>query len=82
MELNPTMLVMAVTEIAGSLAYLQNDFDEVLAAMAAGKYSMEGWVDVVGLEGWVDVVGLEGWVDVVGLEGWSMRSPTCARVAA
>lgn len=54
MEFNPTMLVMAETEIAGALAYLQQDFDEVIAAMADGKYSTEGWVDVVGLDGVVD----------------------------
>ncbi len=55
-EFNPTMLVMAETEMAGALGYLQVDFGEVIEAMAAGKYSAEGWVDVVGLDGVVDAI--------------------------
>jgi hypothetical protein len=32
------------TSVVGALAYLPEDFDAVIAAMAEGKYSAEGWV--------------------------------------
>ena len=47
---------MSETEITGALAYLPADFDAVIAAMAAGKYSIDGWVEVIGLEGVVDAL--------------------------
>lgn len=56
MEFNPTQLVMAETEIAGTLGYLPEDFDAVIAAMADGKYTTEGWVSEVPLEGVVDAI--------------------------
>lgn len=40
----PATLVMAEIEVVGSLAYLPNDFDEVIAAMARGHYDPTGWV--------------------------------------
>ncbi|RWZ46194.1 2,3-butanediol dehydrogenase [Labedella phragmitis] len=53
-EFNPTMLVMAETEIAGTLGYTQADFDAVIAAMADGAYDTTGWVTTVGLDAVVD----------------------------
>jgi len=49
MEFAPTSLVMPETSIEGTLAYLPQDFDAVIAAMAAGVYDTTGWVDVVPL---------------------------------
>lgn len=46
-ELFTTPIVMAETEIIGSLAYLPEDFDEVIAAMSAGEYDVTGWVDEI-----------------------------------
>lgn len=54
MDFLPTQLVMAETEIAGALAYLPEDFDAVIAAMAAGVYDTTGWVQEVPLTGVVD----------------------------
>lgn len=34
----------------GALAYLPEDFDEVLSAMSAGKFNTEGWVDLIGMD--------------------------------
>ncbi|WP_111720170.1 2,3-butanediol dehydrogenase [Homoserinimonas sp. OAct 916] len=56
MEFNPSQLVMAETEIVGSLAYLPEDFDAVIAAMAEGKYSAEGWLSEVEVEGVVGAI--------------------------
>ncbi|WP_243229659.1 2,3-butanediol dehydrogenase [Microbacterium sp. CIAB417] len=56
MEFLPTQLVMAETEIAGALAYLPEDFDAVIAAMAAGVYDTTGWVQEVPLDGVVDAI--------------------------
>ncbi|MBQ3359492.1 MAG: 2,3-butanediol dehydrogenase [Microbacterium sp.] len=56
MDFLPTQLVMAETEIAGALAYLPEDFDAVIAAMAAGVYDTTGWVKDVPLEGVVDAI--------------------------
>ena len=54
MEFNPTQLVMGETGISGSLAYLPQDFDAVIAAMADGAYDTTGWVEEVDLDGVVD----------------------------
>lgn len=56
-EFNPTLLVMAETEIAGTLGYTQADFDAVIAAMADGAYDTTGWVATVGLDAVVDTLG-------------------------
>lgn len=56
MDFLPTQLVMAETEIAGALAYLLEDFDAVIAAMAAGVYDTTGWVKDVPLDGVVDAI--------------------------
>jgi (R,R)-butanediol dehydrogenase/meso-butanediol dehydrogenase/diacetyl reductase len=50
MQFNPTQLVMAETQMLGTLAYTRADFDAVIAAMAEGKYSTEGWVDDIAVE--------------------------------
>ncbi len=50
MEFNPTALVMPEASVTGTLAYLQEDFDAVIDAMADGKYDATGWVDDVPLE--------------------------------
>lgn len=47
MDFLPTQLVMGETAIVGTLAYLQSNFDAVIAAMAAGGYTADGWVDDV-----------------------------------
>jgi (R,R)-butanediol dehydrogenase/meso-butanediol dehydrogenase/diacetyl reductase len=49
-EFNPTSLVMGEKSMLGSLAYMPQDFDDVIAAMAEGKYDASGWVEVVGLD--------------------------------
>ncbi|MFF7292589.1 2,3-butanediol dehydrogenase [Microbacterium sp. NPDC008134] len=56
MEFLPTQLVMGETEIAGALAYLPEDFDAVIAAMAEGVYDTTGWVQDVPLDGVVDAI--------------------------
>lgn len=56
MDFLPTQLVMAETEIAGALAYLPEDFDAVIAAMAVGVYDTTGWVKDVPLDGVVDAI--------------------------
>lgn len=56
-DFNPTMLVMAETSIVGALAYLPEDFDAVIAAMANGKYSVEGWVEEITVEDVVHAFG-------------------------
>ncbi|MFK0401096.1 2,3-butanediol dehydrogenase [Microbacterium sp. NPDC090225] len=56
MDFLPTQLVMAETEIAGALAYLPEDFDAVIAAMAEGVYDTTGWVKQVPLDGVVDAI--------------------------
>lgn len=50
MDFVPTQLVLAETEIVGTLAYLPSDFDAVIAAMATGLYDTTGWVSEVGLD--------------------------------
>jgi (R,R)-butanediol dehydrogenase/meso-butanediol dehydrogenase/diacetyl reductase len=56
MDFLPTQLVMGETEIAGTLAYLPEDFDAVIRAMAEGVYDTNGWVDEVELDGVVDAI--------------------------
>lgn len=56
MDFLPTQLVMGETEIAGALAYLPEDFDAVIAAMAEGVYDTTGWVEDVPLDGVVDAI--------------------------
>ncbi|KAA9394542.1 2,3-butanediol dehydrogenase [Kocuria coralli] len=53
-EIQPTQFVMGETGISGTLAYLPEDFDAVIQAMADGKYTSEGWVSEVSLDGVVD----------------------------
>jgi (R,R)-butanediol dehydrogenase/meso-butanediol dehydrogenase/diacetyl reductase len=49
-EFNPTRLVMAETSMVGALAYMPQDFDDVIAALAAGKYTAEGWVEDIAVD--------------------------------
>lgn len=56
MEFLPTQLVMAETDIAGTLAYLPEDFDAVIRAMSDGIYDTTGWVDEVTLDGVVEAI--------------------------
>ncbi len=56
-EFNPTQLVMGETAMNGSLAYLPADFDAVIEAMAAGRYTAEGWVAEVDVDGVVGAFG-------------------------
>jgi (R,R)-butanediol dehydrogenase/meso-butanediol dehydrogenase/diacetyl reductase len=56
-DFNPTQLVMAETAMNGSLAYLPADFDAVIAAMAEGKYTADGWVDGIEVDGVVAAFG-------------------------
>ncbi len=56
-EFNPTALVMGETEVVGALAYLPQDFDEVIAAMAQGEYATEGWVEEIDVDQVVDAFG-------------------------
>jgi (R,R)-butanediol dehydrogenase/meso-butanediol dehydrogenase/diacetyl reductase len=44
LRFDPTVLVMSETSVVGTLAYLPEGFDAVIAAMAEGRYSAEGWV--------------------------------------
>jgi (R,R)-butanediol dehydrogenase/meso-butanediol dehydrogenase/diacetyl reductase len=56
MELLPTLLARTETEILGSFAYLPQDFDEVIQAMADGAYDTTGWVKEVELDSVGDAV--------------------------
>ncbi|HHU39954.1 MAG TPA: 2,3-butanediol dehydrogenase [Propionibacterium sp.] len=55
-EFNPTMLVMREKRICATLGYLQEVYDEVIAAMAEGKYDFTGWVETTNLEGVADAM--------------------------
>ncbi|MGW5107470.1 zinc-binding dehydrogenase [Nocardia sp. NPDC004123] len=56
MELQPTQLMMAETEIVGAVGYLPEEFDAVIAAMANGIYDTTGWVREIPLTGVVDAI--------------------------
>jgi (R,R)-butanediol dehydrogenase / meso-butanediol dehydrogenase / diacetyl reductase len=49
-DFNPTSLVMGEKSMLGSLAYMPQDFDDVITAMDEGRYDASGWVDVIGLD--------------------------------
>lgn len=51
---DPNALLFGELEIVGSLGYRQSDYDEVIAAMSAGRYDTTGWVDEVPLDEVVD----------------------------
>lgn len=48
-DFNPVSLLWQETRMIASRCYSHADYDAVIAAMAAGHYSAEGWVEVVGL---------------------------------
>jgi (R,R)-butanediol dehydrogenase/meso-butanediol dehydrogenase/diacetyl reductase len=56
-DFDPTMLVMSETSVVGALAYLPEGFDAVIAAMAEGRYSAEGWVAEITADQLVDTFG-------------------------
>jgi (R,R)-butanediol dehydrogenase / meso-butanediol dehydrogenase / diacetyl reductase len=45
MELNPTALLLGEAQIVASLTYTDDDYRAVIASMARGEISPEGWVD-------------------------------------
>jgi (R,R)-butanediol dehydrogenase/meso-butanediol dehydrogenase/diacetyl reductase len=49
-ELDVTPVVMGERSIVGSLAYLPEDFDAVIGAMADGRYDLTGWVAEIALD--------------------------------
>ena len=49
-DLNPAVLIPSEVNIRGSFAYDQQDFDEVIGAMASGLYQTDGWVTEVPLD--------------------------------
>lgn len=53
-EFSATSLVAAEAEIVGAVAYLPEDFDAVIGAMAEGLYDTTGWVDDIDLVEVVD----------------------------
>lgn len=55
-DFNPTMLVMGEKRICATLGYLQDEYDEVIAAMAEGKYDFTGWVETTDLAGVADAM--------------------------
>lgn len=59
-ELQLTQLMMTETEIVGAVGYLPDEFDEVIAAMAAGLYDTTGWVQEMQLDNIVDAIELLG----------------------
>jgi (R,R)-butanediol dehydrogenase / meso-butanediol dehydrogenase / diacetyl reductase len=56
-EFLPTVLLLQETEILGSLIYTDDDFAAVIAAMEAGHYTTDGWVEHASLDALVDVFG-------------------------
>ncbi|MBY6412827.1 2,3-butanediol dehydrogenase [Rhodococcus sp. BP-252] len=55
MSLNPTSLLLSETEIIGSIVYSDDDYSKVIAAMAAGSYTADGWVEHAPLDSLVDI---------------------------
>ena len=55
-DFNPTMLVMRERRIQATLGYLQEVYDEVIQAMADGKYDFTGWVETTDLDGVEDAI--------------------------
>jgi (R,R)-butanediol dehydrogenase/meso-butanediol dehydrogenase/diacetyl reductase len=49
-EFNPGSLLMVEGSLQTSLAYSEQDFDDVLDAMARGVYDTTGWVDEIDVE--------------------------------
>lgn len=56
LELNPWALQPMQRSVIGSLAYAPEDFAEVIAAMADGKYPTEGFVTIRPAEDLLDVI--------------------------
>ena len=50
MELNPTSLLLGEAQIVASLVYTDDDYRAVIAAMARGEITAQGWVDHASLD--------------------------------
>jgi (R,R)-butanediol dehydrogenase / meso-butanediol dehydrogenase / diacetyl reductase len=55
-DFSPNSMIMVETEVVGANAHLPEDFNEVIAAMAAGAYDTTGWVDETDLDGLVEAM--------------------------
>lgn len=49
-DFDPSQMVMRETDLRGSLAYLQSDFDAVIEAMSQGHYAIGDWVSTTTLD--------------------------------
>ena len=49
-DFDPSQMVMRETDVRGSLAYLQSDFDAVIEAMSQGHYAIGDWVSTTTLD--------------------------------
>lgn len=49
-DFNPVSLLWQETKMMGARCYTHDDYASVIAAMAAGGYSAQGWVDEVSLD--------------------------------
>lgn len=55
-DFQPTQLMLGETEIVGAVGYSHEEFDEVIAAMAAGVYDLTGWVEETTLDATVEAI--------------------------
>ncbi|MDE0572073.1 2,3-butanediol dehydrogenase [Demequina sp. B12] len=49
-DLQPSLLALGERDIVGTMAYLPEDFDAVIQAMASGVYDFTGWVETIGVD--------------------------------
>lgn len=54
MEFNPTSLLLGETSVVGSIVYSDDDYTQVIQAMADGHYATAGWVAHNTLDGLLD----------------------------
>jgi (R,R)-butanediol dehydrogenase/meso-butanediol dehydrogenase/diacetyl reductase len=50
MQFDPTSLIFGEVSLMGSLVYTDDEFEEVISAMAEGEYNLSGWVSQAPLE--------------------------------
>ena len=53
-DFNPTTLILQEVAIIGSIVYSPQDYDDVIANMAGGRYDTKGWVDHIPLDNLLD----------------------------
>lgn len=53
-DFNPTTLILQEVNVIGSIVYSPQDYDEVIANMADGRYDTKGWVDHIPLDTLLD----------------------------